>query len=91
MGSPVAVVGAGMMGHGIALHCAISGANVTLTDRDSAQLESALEWMEGDLRIIREYGLAPLDTPFPLSERLSLVASVEEAVAKSPFRFRGGI
>ena len=87
MGSPVAVVGAGMMGHGIALHCAISGANVTLTDMDSAQLESALEWMEGDLRILREYGLAPLDTPFPLSERLSLVASVEEAVAKAHFVF----
>ncbi len=87
MGSPVAVVGAGMMGHGIALHCAISGANVTLTDMDSAQLESALEWMEGDLRILREYGLVPSETPFPLSERLSLVASVEEAVAKAHFVF----
>ncbi len=87
MGSPVAVVGAGMMGHGIALHCAIAGASVTLTDRDPARLESALKWMEGDLRILREHGLAPSESPSPLAERLSLVASVEEAAAEARFVF----
>ena len=85
--SRVAVIGAGMMGHGIALHCAISGANVALTDKDPARLESALRWMEGDLRILRDHGLAPGETPSPLTERVSLSAGVEEAAAQADFVF----
>ena len=87
MDSRVAVVGAGMMGHGIALHCALTGANVALTDKDPARLDSALEWMEGDLRILREHGLAPEETPAPLAKRVSLAASVEEAAAEADFVF----
>ena len=87
MNSQVAVVGAGMMGHGIALHCALTGANVALTDRDPARLDSALEWIEGDLRILREHGLAAVETPSPLTERVSLAPSVEEAAAKADFVF----
>ncbi len=87
MDSRVAVVGAGMMGHGIALHCAITGASVALTDKDPARLESALEWMEGDLRILREYGLAPEEIPSPLAGRVSLAASLEEAAAQADFVF----
>ena len=87
MDSRVAVVGAGMMGHGIALHCAVAGAKVILTDKDPARLESALEWMEGDLRILQEHGLAPKQTPSPLDERISLAASVGEAAAKADFVF----
>lgn len=87
MDSRVAVVGAGMMGHGIALHCAIMGASVALTDKDPARLESALEWMGGDLRILQEHGLAPDETPSPLTEHVSLVASVEEAAAQADFVF----
>ena len=87
MDSRVAVVGAGMMGHGIALHCAITGAKVILTDKEPARLESAKEWMEGDLRILQEHGLAPKQTPFPLDERISLAASLEEAAAKADFVF----
>ena len=87
MDSRVAVVGAGMMGHGIALHCAITGANVVLTDKDPDRLESALEWMEGDLRILREHGLTPEDAPASLAGRVSLTASVEEASARADFVF----
>ncbi len=87
MDSRVAVVGAGMMGHGIALHCALTGANVALTDRDPARLESALKWMEGDLRILQEHGLAPGETPCPLTGRVSLAPSVEEAAAEAGFVF----
>lgn len=87
MDSRVAVVGAGMMGHGIALHCAITGANVALTDKDPTRLESALKWMEGDLRILQEHGLAPKETPSPLAGRVSLSAGVEEAAAQADFVF----
>ena len=87
MDSRVAVVGAGMMGHGIALHCAITGASVALTDKDPARLAAALEWMEGDLRILRKHGLAPENAPATLSECISLVSSVEEAAAEADFVF----
>jgi len=68
-------------------HCAFAGTNVALTDQDSARLKSAQAWMENDLRILQEHGPAPSNAPFQLFERVSFVASLEQAVAKAQFVF----
>ena len=43
--------------------------------------------MEGDLRILQEHGLAPSQIPFQLSERVSFVAILDQAVTKAQFVF----
>lgn len=46
---PVAVVGAGVMGRGIAYVAAVAGAEVRLCDADGSQLEAAVRTIESDL------------------------------------------
>lgn len=52
----VSIIGAGTMGHGLALVFALGGHAVRLTDSDAAVLERAGALMEGALATLREAG-----------------------------------
>ena len=64
---PVAVVGAGVMGHGIAQLFATAGAAVRLHDVDPGRLEGALREVERSLRLLVEEGV--LETSAAASAR----------------------
>ena len=78
----VAVLGAGLMGHSLALVFALGGHQVRLTDSNLATLEKAGALMEGALATLREAGEA--DTAWT-DERLrtvvTRVGSMADAVA----------
>ena len=54
----VAVIGAGLMGHGIALEFALAGYAVTLHDVDERRLADAIGRMRASLRLLSDAGLA---------------------------------
>jgi 3-hydroxybutyryl-CoA dehydrogenase len=54
--SSVAVIGAGLMGHAIALEFALAGLDVRLTDRDAATLEHGRLWIADDLAALVSLG-----------------------------------
>ena len=58
-GKPVAVIGAGTMGHALALVHALGGHPVRLYDNDPGALARAPGLMEAALATIREAGEAP--------------------------------
>jgi len=72
----VTVIGAGLMGHGIAQVFARAGHPVVLTDPDAAVLGAAVARVE---RNLREEGLDPA----PVVARIAVEASLEAAVAQA--------
>jgi 3-hydroxyacyl-CoA dehydrogenase len=77
----IAVIGAGTMGHGIALEFAAFGYGVALHDRDPAQLERAQSGIaEGLERLLAIGRLAP-DVATAAADRLTLGMDLAGAVA----------
>lgn len=73
---PVSVIGAGLMGHGIAQVFARAGHPVVLTDPDAGVLGAALARVEGNLR---EEGVDPAS----VIARLAIEPQLEAAVARA--------
>ncbi len=73
----VAVIGAGLMGHGIAQVFAVAGYPVTLTDAHADALDSA----DGRIRA----NLRALDLDEAAAQRVSAVVDLEAAVADADF------
>ncbi len=67
----VAVIGAGLMGHGIAQMFASQGCAVSLLDLSPSFLEKALENIGFNLRLMAEHGL------FPASKIPSIVEKIK--------------
>ena len=61
--SKVAVIGAGLMGHGIALEFAAAGIQVTINDQNAELLQSAMARAKSGLELLARGGveLAPCD------------------------------
>ncbi|MCK9356197.1 MAG: 3-hydroxyacyl-CoA dehydrogenase family protein [Dehalococcoidia bacterium] len=77
----VAVIGAGIMGHGIAQSLATAGYEVTVTDTNAAALESVPARVERNLAAFIDAGLiAAADVPVILG-RIHTAPSLEEAAA----------
>ncbi len=55
----IAVIGAGLMGHGIAQEFAVAGYEVALNDVSEERLARAIEAMRANLRQLAELGLVP--------------------------------
>ncbi len=55
----IAVIGAGLMGHGIAQEFAVAGYEVTLNDLSAERLARAIEAMRANLRQLADLGLVP--------------------------------
>lgn len=73
----IAVIGAGIMGHGIAQEFAVSGHSVSLTDSSDAALAKALTLIEANL--------SDTDNRNEVLQRFSLTTSLSEAVATADY------
>src|SRR5262245_53514019 len=91
----VAVVGAGLMGHALALVFALGGHRVRLTDNDAATLARAPGLMETALATLREAGevetgwtaarLATQATPHAtLADTVAEAELIVEAIVEKP-------
>jgi 3-hydroxybutyryl-CoA dehydrogenase len=79
----VAVIGAGLMGHGIALEFAVAGYEVSLTDSDEAVLASSPERIRAGLRTMTSLALVASDRAAAAPERIQTTADLAAAVAEA--------
>ncbi|HEX5498104.1 MAG TPA: 3-hydroxyacyl-CoA dehydrogenase family protein, partial [Thermomicrobiales bacterium] len=79
----IAVIGAGLMGHGIALEFAAFGYDVALHDRDPTQIERATEVIAQGLDHLRGQGRISGEMASDAAERISLGIDLPAAVAEA--------
>jgi 3-hydroxybutyryl-CoA dehydrogenase len=86
-GSPgkIAVIGAGLMGHGIALEFAARGYEVCINDRNETLLETALERAEKGLELLSRTGRFPARFVSGARSRISASADLRSAVKDADF------
>src|SRR5215216_3189863 len=76
----IAVIGAGIMGHGIAQEFEIAGYEVALYDIDQARLDAALARINGNLTSLADAGSLS-STPATVLSRLSVTTSLADAAS----------
>ena len=81
----IGVVGAGLMGHGIAQEFALAGYSVVLHDVSQEKLKVAEENIRTNLRMLTDFGLLAPDKSGRLDDNLSVTTTLEEAAARSDF------
>jgi 3-hydroxybutyryl-CoA dehydrogenase len=81
----VTVVGAGLMGHGIAQNFAVAGFEVALTDQSSAVLQAALSRIEGNLRLMAQVGRLSEERIPVIMARVNLEPNLGRAAEGSDF------
>lgn len=77
----VAVVGAGLMGHGIALQFALGGREVCLNDVTEENLQRAMDSIGTSLVTLQAVGLVDGDTASQVPGRIHTETSLEKAVS----------
>lgn len=77
----IAIVGAGLMGHGIALEFAVHGYDVRLHDRDETQLARARRGIGEGLARLEELGLAGAEAVATAPDRIEAGTDLDAAVA----------
>ncbi|WP_331234373.1 3-hydroxyacyl-CoA dehydrogenase family protein [Natronorarus salvus] len=75
-----AVVGAGTMGHAIAVACAAGGHGTTLFDVSEPAIETARERVDTAARAIADHGARGIEAPGEITDRIEYVTRIEEAV-----------
>ncbi len=75
------VVGSGLVGRGWAIIFARAGCEVRLWDTDPDQAQAAVQEIEAELGGLAELGLAGDDAPSDVLGRVSIAASLEDALA----------
>lgn len=81
----IAVIGAGLMGHGIAQVFASAGHEVWLMDLQPARLWEALEGIRRNLEVMAEEGKAVPGGAEPVLERIRTTPDMEEAAKGAEF------
>lgn len=76
----VSVVGAGAMGHGLALHCALEGADVTLVDHRQSNLDTARDRIGETVDFLAREGLTDATADETLGD-VTLTLDLAEGVA----------
>lgn len=79
----IAVVGAGLMGHGIGLEFAVAGYPVVFHDVTEDALARALQRVETDLRELTEWGLMEGAEVEPALDRIQTTTVLEEAASEA--------
>lgn len=79
----VAVVGAGLMGHGIAQEFAVAGYEVSLTDTNREVLAAAPERIRSNLRSLVELGIVDAAAAAGAPERIRTTGDLAAAVAEA--------
>ncbi len=77
----IAVIGAGLMGHGIAQIFAGKGWSVSLLDVDERILSRALEGIRANLTLLAQNGIGSLEDVEPSLARIKTTLSLDEAAA----------
>ena len=83
--SRIGVIGAGLMGHGIALNFALGGFDVYLNDTTDESLEKALENIDVSLGTMKSVGLADEASAAAVPSRIHTSTSLAETVADVDF------
>ena len=81
----VAVIGAGLMGHGIAQIFALSGRQVWLNDLDEQMLAQAVENIRTNLAVFVENGLVPPEQVEPALARINTTTSLKQAAGQADY------
>ncbi len=81
----VGVLGAGLMGHGIAQVFATAGYEVNLYDVDKAALESAKDRIAGNFKVFIELKLAATEDVGRCLDRITICSSLDEFCAGCQF------
>ena len=76
----VAVVGAGLIGHGITLECAKAGYEVSLNSRSDESLQRAAQMIRESLRMLAKMGLVSSDQAEAIPSKIQMNTSLEESV-----------
>lgn len=79
----VAVIGAGLMGHGIAMEFALAGYDVRLHDVNAEMLRKARENIQGNLEMLTGIGLVTKDQADSSRRHLTECTVLREAVAEA--------
>ena len=83
--SRIGVIGAGLMGHGIALNFALGGFDVYLNDTTEGSLEKALENIGTSLGTMKSVGLADEANAAAVPSRIHTSTSLAETVSDVDF------
>jgi 3-hydroxybutyryl-CoA dehydrogenase len=81
----IAVIGAGLMGHGIAQVFALGGYRVHLTDLKREILSAAVQNVGANLELLAEHGIVSRDEIQATLERITTTTEMGSAVAGSDF------
>ena len=81
----ISVIGAGLMGHGIAQIFAVKGCSVTLMDVKEDILSKALDNIRSNLALMSEHGIGPEEGIGPALQRIKTTQSLEEASEGAQF------
>jgi 3-hydroxybutyryl-CoA dehydrogenase len=81
----VGVVGAGLMGQGIALNFAVAGYPVTMTDTSEENLARAIGKQKDMLAALVEHGLVDITTACEVPGRIATHTSLEESMGDADF------
>jgi 3-hydroxybutyryl-CoA dehydrogenase len=76
----VAVIGAGIMGHGIAQVCALAGRQVTLVDAMPEAIRSAPARIQKSVQMLCDNGLLPAAQASEVATKLTFTTRMEEGV-----------
>ena len=83
----IAVIGSGLMGHGIAQIFASKGYAVQMMDKDAQRLERALKQIDTNLMTMRQHGISFQEDNEPILARVTPCTSLEEACQAADFVF----
>ncbi|MCE7985597.1 MAG: 3-hydroxyacyl-CoA dehydrogenase family protein [Caldilinea sp. CFX5] len=81
----IAIIGAGLMGHGLAQLFAQANYPVTLTDSDPATLAQALPRIHNNLQLAVTYDFIDAATAYAVPDRITLVSDITNAVCAADF------
>lgn len=81
----IAVVGSGLMGHGIGLTYALAGYGVTLNDTSCGILENALHHIKNNLELFSDNGLIKKEEAGEALARITTTSDLEKAVRGADF------
>ena len=81
----IAVIGAGLMGHGLAQIFALNGYPVSLMDIEQERLDKAIENIRSNLTLMAERGIGQSEEIEPAIARVKTMTDLEEAAAGAHF------
>jgi 3-hydroxybutyryl-CoA dehydrogenase len=81
--STIAVIGSGLMGHGIAQEFAVAGFNVWINDTSDDHLTRALAHIERNLGMLRDAGTITAGQATAAPDRLHATTSLQEAAQQA--------